>query len=163
MSRSYLVLLSLTALLLPVAAQRRPGTTESVPKELTVRVTYESGHPVEMGIRVQLQNGTGTPVAESFTDDRGAVRFNVEAGPYRVRITGPTIEELASERSFFIDPRESNHTEFFNVRKKANAEADAPTSTQAHVSAAMLQIPDKARSECEKGEKALDNKDFEKA
>src|SRR5262245_9957685 len=125
MSRSYLVLVGLMALVLPVAAQRRPSTSESVPKELPIRVTYERGQSVEMGIRVQLQNATGTPIAENFTDDRGTVQFTVESGPYRVRITGPAIEELSSEHSFFVDPRESNHSEFFNVHKKPEAEAAA--------------------------------------
>jgi Flp pilus assembly protein TadD len=161
MPRSYLVVVSLFLLILPVCGQNRPPFGTTTVKELTIRVTYERGEPVEMGIRVQLLTGSGTPFNDSYTDDHGTVRFMVEPGPYRVRITGMNIEEATSDRSFLVEPRESAHMEYFTVRKKPS-EAET-SSTQTHVSAAMLQIPNKARSECEKGLKALAKKDYEKA
>jgi tetratricopeptide (TPR) repeat protein len=160
MPRTCVVLTLVVLLLLPGWAQRRPGAVDqSSPKELSIRVTYESGEAVEFGIRVQLQNGTGTPVNDAYTDDRGTVRFVVDAGQYRVRITGAAIEETNSDKSFYIDPRESMHSEYVSVRRKPGAES----STQGHVSAAMLQIPDKARSEYEKGVKELTKKEYGKA
>lgn len=161
MPRSYLVAAAIAFLLLPAAAQQRPGTNQNTKKELTIRVSFESGEPVEMGIRVQLLTGSGTPVNDTFTDDRGNARFMVDAGQFKVRITGHDIEEMAMERSFSIDPRQMQHTEFVTVRKKPSATDQQ--SLQTHVSAAMLGVPDKARNECDKGYKALFKKDFAKA
>jgi tetratricopeptide (TPR) repeat protein len=154
----FVIVLTLVA---TAAAQRRPSTAVNVPKELNVRITYESGEPVEMGIRVQLTTGAGTPFAETFTDDRGTARFVIDAGSYRLRITGANIEETASERSFVIDTRETNHSEFVSVRRKPGQEEGA--SLETHISAAMLQIPGKAKSEYEKGVKALVKKEYDEA
>jgi tetratricopeptide (TPR) repeat protein len=145
--------------LLSLHAQRTSDTSNQ-PKQLTVKVAYDSGPAVGMGNRVQLLNGTGTPVTENFTDDRGEVLFIVDAGSYRIRVTGNEIEETASERSFYIDRRELFHTEYLSVKKKVDPNVP---SLEGHVSAAMLRIPSKAKSEVEKGMKELAKNDFEKA
>jgi tetratricopeptide (TPR) repeat protein len=157
MPRIAVFLLALISL--PVFSQRVSDPT-SQPKQLTVKVLYESGPAVEMGNRVQLLNSTGTPVTENFTNDNGEVVFLVDAGSYRLRVTGNTIEETASERSFYIDRRQLIHTEFFTVKKKVDPNVP---SLETHISAAMLKIPGKARSEVQKGMKQLSKKDFEKA
>jgi tetratricopeptide (TPR) repeat protein len=146
-------------LALPLCAQRNPQATDQ-PKQLTIKVLLESGPPVGMGNRVQLLNGTGTPVTEGFTDDRGEAVFMVDAGTYRLRVTGNGIEEANSERSFYIDRRELVRTEFFTVKKKVDPNVP---SLEPHVSAAMLKIPDKAKNELAKGMKELDKRNFDKA
>jgi tetratricopeptide (TPR) repeat protein len=161
MPRRIVVLAFALAFTSALSAQRFPNSNpSSSPKQLTVKVVSESGPPMGMGIRVQLLNSTGTPVMDSFTNDQGEITFIVEAGSYRLRVTGIDIQEGASERSFFIDPRQTSHMEYFTVKKKVDPNQP---SLEPYVSAAMLKIPDKAKSQFEKGMKALNKKDWEKA
>jgi tetratricopeptide (TPR) repeat protein len=130
------------------------------PKQLTVKVIFETGPSVGLGNRVQLLNGTGTPVTETFTDDRGEAVFMIPAGSYRLKVTGNLIEEGTSERSFYVDRRELVRTEFFTVKKKVDPNIP---SLDPHISAAMLKIPDKAKNELKKGLKELGKRNFDKA
>src|SRR5205085_145985 len=74
-------------------------------------------------------------------------------------ITGPTLQEPAEVR-VSIYPRESMRAEYATVKLKADAQS---SSTQGYVSAAALNVPDKARGEFEKGMKAMNEVNFDEA
>lgn len=158
------LLLSTAAVLfsLPlVYAQRQAPQMPRQGTELVIKVTYENDRAVAEQVRVQLTNGSGIPVTETYTRGEGEARFNnMEAGTYRIKVSGIDIEERASEGSFVINPRELTHIEFFQVRRKNTA---PETSTQGSVSAAALNIPAKAESEFDKGVAALKKQDLEEA
>ncbi|MEO6119179.1 MAG: tetratricopeptide repeat protein [Terriglobales bacterium] len=136
---------------------RQPRVTT----DLTVRVSYEDERAVEQ-VRVQVTNSSGVPIAENFTRGEGEVRFsNMEPGSYRLRVTGMDIEEKTSDYAFTILPRQMTHTEFIRVRRKPNP--NDQTSLQGSISAAALNIPSKAKSEFDKGVKALRKQDNEEA
>ncbi len=151
------------ALLLTIfmAAQQRQGPQpQRITTELVVRVSYEDDRAVGSNARVQVTNSSGVPVAENFTRSEGEARFiGLEPGMYRLRISGIDIEEKFSEYSFTINPREMTHVEYVRVRRRG----DSLTSTEGSVSAAELNIPPKAKSEFEKGLKALNKQNQEEA
>jgi tetratricopeptide (TPR) repeat protein len=150
------VLLSAT-----LAAQRQTPSQPRQTTELVVKVMYENDRSVADQVRIQLTNGAGIPVAETFTRGEGEARFfNLEPGTYRLRATGTDIEERTSDQSFVINPRQLTHIEYFNVRKKTDGRQ---TSTQGSVSAAALQIPSKAESEFDKGVSALKKQNLDEA
>ncbi|MEO6120460.1 MAG: tetratricopeptide repeat protein [Terriglobales bacterium] len=127
--------------------------------DLVVKVTYDSGRAVAEQTRVQLLGGSGVPQAELNTRGQGEVRFHgVGYGTFRIRVSGPDIEEKTSE-SFNIDPRDNTHMEFVTVTRKPGAE----TSAQGSISASQLNIPDRAASEFEKGMKALKKREMDEA
>lgn len=146
-----LVLFASTFLL----AQRQPNIPQPrATTELVVRVTYEDDRPVGDQVRVQLSNSSGVPITETFTRGEGEARFSgVEAGVYRLRVSGMDIEEKASDYSFVIYPRQITHLEYMRVRRKPSREQ--ATSTQGHISATALNVPAKAESEFDKGVSAL--------
>ncbi|HUS18497.1 MAG TPA: tetratricopeptide repeat protein [Terriglobales bacterium] len=156
-------LLSILLLLVPcVAFAQRPGSQQPrTTTELVVRVTYEDDRVVGEQVRVQLSNSGGIPVAETFTRGEGEARFlNVEPGAYRLRVTGMDIDEKTSDYSFAISPREITHLEFIRVKRKVDPNQ---TSTQGTISAAALNVPNKAESEFDKGVGALRKKDLAEA
>jgi len=155
--------LSIFAVLLAttLTLAQRTGQTPRQTTELVVKVTYENDRAVADQVRIQLLNGSGIPVTETFTRGEGEARFfNIEPGTYRIKASGVDIEERSSEQSFVINPRELTHMEFFQVRLKEDRQQ---TSTQGSISAAMLNIPGKAESEFEKGVGALKKQEFDEA
>src|SRR6516164_5819116 len=88
-------LASLTSL--GALAQRNPNFPgRSVPCELQIHVAYEDDHPAERMLQVDLLNSNGGSSGTTFTDDRGYAQFQVTAGNYRVRVSGPNIVESTS-------------------------------------------------------------------
>jgi tetratricopeptide (TPR) repeat protein len=135
------------------AAGQRSGN------DLVVKVTYTDGRAVVEQTRVQLLSTAGVPLAELATRGQGEVRFHgVGFGAFRIRVSGPDIEEKTSE-SFNIDPRDNTHMEFLTVIRKPGAVSLA----QGSISAPQLNIPDRAASEFEKGLKALKKQDLDEA
>jgi tetratricopeptide (TPR) repeat protein len=152
-----LVLLSATL----AQAQRQPSQLPRQTTELVIKVTYENDRAVPEQVRIQLTNGSGIPVTETYTRGEGEARFqNIEPGTYRIRASGVDIEERMSDSSFVINPRELTHMEFFQVRRKPNGN---PTSRDGSVSAAVLNIPTKAESEFDKGVVALKKQNLDEA
>lgn len=152
---------ALVVLLASLASAQRQSQTPRQTTELVIKVTYENDRAVPDQIRIQLTNGAGIPVTETFTRGEGEARFyNMEPGTYRIRATGTEIEERTSDSSFVINPREITHIEFFQVRRKSNGQA---TSTEGSISAAALNIPAKAESEFDKGVSALKKQNLDEA
>ena len=149
-----------TALLLGIpllAAQspsRRAGTAvQRGGAELNVRVTYDNGRPAAAMLRVELINPASVTVAEGATDNFGVARvLGVMSGNFRLRITGMGIDEYTGA-PFYVDPLDSVNMLMVTVRR--SAETIAAERGGASVSAAELNIPDKARKQFEKGERLM--------
>jgi tetratricopeptide (TPR) repeat protein len=138
-----------------------PGQSRSRGSEVQVRITYENDRPANGQIRVDLITNGGATVAQQFSRDDGQVTFqNVFPGNYRLHATGIDAEETA-EVTFSLDSRESIHFETIRVKvKKTEAQQ---SSNQGNISAAVLNIPDKARKEFEKGVSSLSKNDMPEA
>ena len=126
------------------------------PSELQVRVTYDNDHPVDGQLRVDLLAMGGATVGQQFTRDQGQVSFyNVFPGNYRLKVSGIDVEEN-SEVTFTIEPRETVHFETVHVKlKKTDAKQ---SSNEGNISAAVLNIPDKAHKEFDKGMTSMQKK-----
>jgi tetratricopeptide (TPR) repeat protein len=124
-----------------------------------VRISLENERAAPEQLRVQLLTSSNATVAEQFTRDLGQVNFrNLAVGNYRIRVTGLDIED--TEVSFSLDVFEQHHVEFVHVKRKKSAEQ---TSNQGSVSAATLNIPDKARKEFDKGLSGMQKNDYPEA
>ncbi|MCU1307734.1 MAG: repeat protein [Acidobacteriaceae bacterium] len=138
-----------------------PGSTGLRPADVEVRITYENERPADGQIRVDLLASGGAIVAQQFTRDQGQVTFHsVFPGNYRLRVSGIDIEDN-SETTFAVESRESVHFETVRVKtKKTDAQQ---SSNQGNISAAVLNIPDKARKEFEKGVSSMSKNDMPEA
>ncbi len=142
----------------PIAQPNQGTATSPQPVDLNIRVTWTGNETASLKLlRVQVLAGAAeSNLTEAFTDDQGEIpTFKVFPGNYRLRITGANILETITP-SFRVSPFESNHIEFVRVKYKPAGDLDTPTSTQGKISAAELNIPDKARDEFEKGNLALE-------
>jgi tetratricopeptide (TPR) repeat protein len=138
-----------------------PGQSRSRGTEVQVRITYENDRPANGQIRVDLVTSGGATVAQQFSRDDGQVTFqNVFPGNYRLRASGIDIVEN-SESTFSVDPRESVHFETLRVKiKKTEAQQ---SSNEGNISASVLNIPDKARKEFDKGISSMSKNDLPEA
>lgn len=159
MPRTISIAAALFTLLVSAPAQRSSSSGATVPTTLHIRVVTERGPAAGPGLRVQLLNERGGMADEYFTNQQGEVDFRVFAGDYRVRVTGPPLVEMPDTR-MTIYPREASRSEFVTVRYKDTSE---PTSPQGHISAAALNIPDKARQEFDRGLRDLQQMNFGEA
>jgi tetratricopeptide (TPR) repeat protein len=99
----------------------------------------------------------GSVLATAFTDTSGEARLRVSgSGYFRLRVTGPEIEESFSD-GFAID--RGGMSQNISVRVKLKADANGGSAAPGGmVSAANLNIPGRARKENEKGmEEAKDS------
>lgn len=168
MKKSFASCLLALALTVSAAAQQQQPSTRAVPNvpvrqiELTVKVTNEMDRPLTSPIRIQLLNGMGIPVSETYSRD-GEARFpGISPGSYRLRASAPDIEDTQTESAFTITQWDSVHYEFLRCKRKFNP-GEEQQSAEGYVSAAMLNIPGKAKKEFDKGLDALDKKDYVEA
>ena len=150
---SILLLAIIASLTLYGQRSQQPSSTEVV-----ITVTFEDNHQVPSMTRVVLFTSTRTPVAEQLANDRGQASFRVSSGNYIAQATSMDAEP--GEISFSVQPRESMHSDYIMLKHKATNNTD---SKDASISAAELNIPDKARKEFEKGLNAFDKNDFSNA
>lgn len=135
-------------------AQRRPGAGSRGGAEVSVRVLYENSRPAGELLHVQLMSQTNLLIAELFTDSRGEVRFpGVRPGAYRVKVNGMGIEETIGD-TFEVTPLDMSSFQMVTVKRTEEAIAKAKASAEP-VSAAELNIPDKARRAFEKGVESI--------
>jgi tetratricopeptide (TPR) repeat protein len=130
--------------------------------ELRIKISFENDRPVGTPLRVQLLNGSENMVADTFSDGTGQAVFrSVRGGNYKVRITGLGILETTSE-TFTIDPRDRFQIEYVHVRSAATT-AEANGGQNKPISAAELNVPDKARKEFDKGTDAMGKSHWDEA
>jgi Tfp pilus assembly protein PilF len=166
MYRAASLVVVLFSLLISVAlAQSRGGARSpgSMPSAsgLEVHITFVNGQPASGAqFRVELLNGAGVPVKVGFADDMGRVNFSgLAAGMYTLHITSPSTEEATS--TFEISGFEHIHNQ--DVQVKLITPGTPAGSKQGSVSAQALHIPEKALKEFNKGNEAVQHKDFEAA
>lgn len=155
----------------PIQAQRArpvPGqsrTSQTV--DLTIRVMFASNESSNSRFRVQLLSSVGLPVGDSFADSSGTARFSsIPPGNYRARVTGMDIEDTESEQ-FTVDGMQISAMQMVFVKKAEAATkpgtAGAPGAPGGMISAAALNIPDKAHNEFKKGLDEANKKKYEEA
>jgi predicted Zn-dependent protease len=143
-------------LLLPIFAQRRGSTGGSnTPRttEVTVRVTFPNDHPADRGLDVSLVAPGGGTVQQAFTDDMGSAAFHgITPGIYRVRVSGVDVE-TAEVGQFEVTGLEPSQYEYVHIKPKDdNTNAGVGGGM---ISAADLNIPEKAKKEFDKGLECL--------
>jgi tetratricopeptide (TPR) repeat protein len=142
-----------------MAAQRRPSTPGTHGTELEIRLTTEDPGGTPDQIRVLLTTSSGSIVADRYSGAAGNVTFSgLPSGNYRVKASGMEIED--SEISFYLDPTDQHHFENLQIKRKTSG---TPSSNQGQVSAAELNIPEKAHKEFDKGLAKMEEKDFDEA
>lgn len=161
MTKTTTVLLGLFTFLLALlpAVAQGGAPVPNTGAELDIWVTFDNDHPVPEMYRVQLLNTQRIPIATTITNGRGEAIFpNIREGGYHLAVSGPNVE--TTETSFAIYRGELSHNEYVRVNRRGDA---APSSNEASVSRATLDIPDKARKEFEKGSAAFKKQDFAQA
>lgn len=165
--RRVLLVCLVFGLLLPSFAQRRGGSTTTLPSspartlDVNIRVSYPNDHPADKGIEVTLVAAQGGIVQQSFTDDMGAVTFHgVPPGQYRIRLAGIDVETTEAG-NFELTKFESSHYEYVHVTPKADKSQAAGAAGM--VSAAELNIPEKAKKEFDRGLESMQKSDDKKA
>lgn len=146
-------------LLLPIFAQRRGSTGGSTSTartvELTVRVTWPNDRPADRGLDVSLIAPGGGTVQQSFTDDMGSAAFHgITPGIYRVRVSGVNVD-TAEVGQFEVSGLEPSQYEYVHVTPKDDNTNGTASGGGGMVSAADLNIPDKAKKEFAKGLEAM--------
>jgi Flp pilus assembly protein TadD len=133
--------------------------------DILVRVTYANERPAGDQIRVQLLNGAGVPLEDTFTNKDGRVSFHLSfAGPYRLEISGSPVEGKTTTE-FRIEDQDKVKTIFVVVKPKV--EGTTVTSTKSNAppvtTAAELKIPADAQKAFHKGMEAWEHSDYQKA
>ena len=148
--RTGLVLLLSFALQLSSVAQsgraRQPGETT-----LVVRIVYADERTVlDRQLHVELLNASGVRVLESFSMGDGNTEIRpVVAGNYMLRVSGTGIETTTTPQ-FQIERSEFTHIEYVHVKATPDGKEQPPSQpapNSSTVSAADLNIPEKARKE----------------
>jgi Flp pilus assembly protein TadD len=138
-----------------VASTAVPGAVstqnDSLHRGQAPGVTHTHSFTTTMQIHVQLQDPLGGTLQEVLPDDEGQVRMTVcKKSIYRLRVTGPTIEEALVD-----DVQPARGDKLINVvlhRKLTEQELKAQKAT---VSAQRLRVPKKAQKQLDKGDAAL--------
>jgi tetratricopeptide (TPR) repeat protein len=124
-----------------------------------VSITSSDSHPLPMQALVEIGGVGGGSMQQTYSDPEGRVSFSVPSGKlYQLKVSGPGIE--ATVVQFEVNSGETFHHESVPVKVLSGAKNAAPGGT---VSAAMLNVPEKARTEFEKGMKDLNAKKLEDA
>lgn len=114
---------------------------------LEIQLTSDGTRPVAIQALVQISLMSGGTIQENYTDMDGRVSFSVPpADNYQVRVSGAGIETTQS--SFELFEGESFHHESVVVKLTEDAKKNLPGGM---ISAAMLNVPVKARHEYDKG------------
>ncbi len=142
----------------------QPGFIPNISQgaELQVRLSWPNERTLDQSVHVQLLSVSSTPVQDTFSRQDGYVTFhNVPMGTYRLRIDSPDIQEMVTD-SFVINQNERMHMEWVHVSPKQQAANNVPGAGPM-VSASELNVPDKAKSEMEKGMEFFSKGDLQKA
>jgi Tfp pilus assembly protein PilF len=128
---------------------------------IQVRVVHANDHPAQEQLRVDLLSGSGMVITAMFTNSNGMAIFaNLPGGDYRLRVSGPGIEETVTG-SFYIDARARNHTERVVVRPSVSSPPVVETGPS--VAVVDLKVPKPARQAVDKGVNAFNEGKFDEA
>ncbi len=123
------------------------GSPTSRMTRLEIQLTSDGTRPLAIQALVQISLMSGGTIQENYTDMDGRVSFSVPPSDnYQVRVSGPGIE--TSRSSFELFAGESFHREAVVVKLTEDGKKNLPGGM---ISAAMLNVPSKARHEYDKG------------
>ncbi|HEX6878820.1 MAG TPA: tetratricopeptide repeat protein [Terriglobales bacterium] len=124
-----------------------------------MRITNEASRSLPGQIMVELGSPTGGVIQTTYSDPEGRASFTATAGrTYQIKVSGVGIEQKVV--SFDVQPGESFHHEYISVKTTTDSAASLPGGI---VSASMLNVPEKARREFDKGIKDFESKKWEDA
>jgi tetratricopeptide (TPR) repeat protein len=125
---------------------------------------FASNESSNSRFRVQLISSVGIPVGDSYADSSGTARFPaIPPGNYRARVTGMDIEDTESEQ-FTIDGMQVSAMQMVFVKKaEAATKPGTAGAPGGMISAAALNVPDKAHNEFKKGLEEANKKKYEEA
>jgi tetratricopeptide (TPR) repeat protein len=142
------------ALLFSAAAQGQnvPSAPEST-CVLTVRIKlHNERSPIE-ALEVQLLTRTDIAIYNAYTHGDGSVEFrDVHPGAYKLKVIGDKYETAMSE-PFEIERNESGKIESMYITPKASE--DANVSGPPLIAVSEMNVPDKAKSQLDKGMQAF--------
>ncbi len=114
---------------------------------LEIQLTSDGARPLPVQALVTVGLMSGGIIQQNYTDMDGRVTFSVPPSQnYEVKVSGPGIE--TSQTSFEVFQGESFHRQAVVVKLSEDAKKNLPGGI---VSAAMLNVPMKARREYDKG------------
>jgi len=130
---------------------------------IRVRLVFENGRRCNLQARVVLMTSASTaPVADSYTDPECMVGFdNLAIGSYHIAVSGDGIQDTDSGL-FDVDNRKISQFVFITVKPKESDNAASPGAVPT-VSAADLNIPQKARKEFDKANESIARQDWNRA
>jgi tetratricopeptide (TPR) repeat protein len=140
---------------------QRSGTNREDLHDLFVRVVLSNERPAPDHLRVELLNSTGDLLGQALTGGDGQVQFTMlRSGNYRLRVRDARIKDAVSEM-FTINWGESTYHETVYVEPVDTGTPNSPGSGTA--SALELDVPSKAKKEFNKGNEALDRRNWPEA
>ncbi|MGC2112019.1 MAG: tetratricopeptide repeat protein [Candidatus Korobacteraceae bacterium] len=147
----------------PLQAQILGGMKGAGAGNVHIHVVYANDRNAGAYLTVKLMEGSSDAmVGLSFTNDMGQVDFmGVPVGDYHVEVSGGGIETTASP-TFEVDNRKVTQAQYITVRQVEDA-GPKPVSSHSTVSAAELNVPDKARKEVDKANEAMAEQNPKKA
>ena len=130
-----------------------------------MRIVFPNGRRCQSRVRIVLMEGSSTtPVATTISNDECMAGFeDVAIGIYHAIVTGEGIVETDSG-SFEIDSRKVS--QYLEITVKTKEEANEETTQRPGaptVSAADLNIPDKAKKEFDKANDFIAKQDWKQA
>jgi Tfp pilus assembly protein PilF len=137
------------------SAETVPGDISSQKDSMhrDAAVGGEQGHAFKnnMQVRVELQDALGGTLQQGSPNAEGKLQFTTcSDGAYRLRVTGPNIEESLVE-----DLQPGRGDRMVNVTLHHKPETSKPNAPRATASTLALHIPRKAHKQLERGDAAL--------
>ncbi len=130
-----------------------------------VRVVFPDERNAGPHLLVQLMSGSSSNIImTTYTNDIGEAQFlGVEIGEYHVEVSGEGIQQTVSDQ-FEVDSRKMTQSQYVVVNRVENTVVAKPLSGHSPmVSAADLNVPDKARKEVDKANDAMAEHNWKKA
>lgn len=161
----YRVSLLLCLLAIGAYAQLRSGGPNFASSgNVTVHIVFPDDRAAGVNLTVHLMEGASSAaVATTFTNDRGECQFlSIPVGTYHIEVSGDGIRKTVGEL-FEIDSRKISQHQYVTVPRVDDAESKPQSGHGAMVSAADLNVPDKARHELEKAEEQMASRNWKKA
>ncbi len=132
---------------------------------VNVRVVFPDERSAGPHLLVELMSGSSNnPIMRTYTDDIGQAHFiGVTVGEYHVEVKGEGIQTTSGEQ-FEVDARKMAQSQYIVVNRTENAGGAKPLSAHSPmVSAADLNVSDKARKEVDKANDAMAEHNWKKA
>jgi tetratricopeptide (TPR) repeat protein len=137
------------------APEAAPGgvstQNDSMHRDDAAGAEQSRGFGANLQIRVQLQDALGGTLQEATPNSEGKVQMTVcRDGAYRLRVTGPTIEETLVE-----DLQPGRGDRVVNITLHHKLTKEQAKAEKATVSAQGLRVPRKAQKALDKGDAGL--------